>query len=44
MSAIDIDRLSTWLAENVDGFAGPLPLMKFDGGQSNPTYLLKFAN
>ena len=38
--AIDLDRLSAWLTENVAGFAGPLSLDKFDGGQSNPTFLL----
>ncbi len=37
---IDIGRLSAWLTENVAGFAGPLSLKKFEGGQSNPTFLL----
>lgn len=39
-AAIDVDRLSEWLTENVAGYAGPLALEKFDGGQSNPTFLL----
>jgi aminoglycoside phosphotransferase (APT) family kinase protein len=41
---IDIQRLSAWLTENVGGFTGPLSLTKFDGGQSNPTYLLTSAS
>lgn len=32
--------LESWLAERVPGFAGPLEISKFAGGQSNPTYLL----
>lgn len=35
---LDEARLSTWMAANVDGFAGPISLSKFKGGQSNPTY------
>ncbi len=30
-----------WLASNVAGFAGPLRIRQFRGGQSNPTYLLE---
>ena len=37
---LDVGRLSAWLHENVEGFAGPLSLKKFDGGQSNPTFLM----
>jgi aminoglycoside phosphotransferase (APT) family kinase protein len=33
-------RLEAWLADNVDGFAGPLTVAQFKGGQSNPTYQL----
>jgi aminoglycoside phosphotransferase (APT) family kinase protein len=36
----DEDRLAAWLAENVDGHAGPLKVEQFKGGQSNPTYKL----
>ncbi len=36
----DIDRLATYLEENLDGFEGPLEVRQFKGGQSNPTYLL----
>ena len=42
--AINIDSLTAWLVENVDGFAGPLSLKKFDGGQSNPTFLVTAAS
>ena len=36
--ALDLDRLTEWFAENVEGFAGPITYSKFKGGQSNPTY------
>lgn len=29
-----------WMSEHVPGFAGPLSIEKFEGGQSNPTYRL----
>jgi aminoglycoside phosphotransferase (APT) family kinase protein len=35
---IDEARLAAWMADNVDGFAGPIRVAKFKGGQSNPTY------
>jgi aminoglycoside phosphotransferase (APT) family kinase protein len=37
---VDVGALERWLGERVDGFAGPLELSKFPGGQSNPTYRL----
>jgi aminoglycoside phosphotransferase (APT) family kinase protein len=37
---IDAARLEPWLAAHVDGYAGPLDIRQFRGGQSNPTYLL----
>jgi aminoglycoside phosphotransferase (APT) family kinase protein len=37
---IDAGRLEQHLARNVPGFAGPLTIRQFKGGQSNPTYLL----
>jgi aminoglycoside phosphotransferase (APT) family kinase protein len=40
---IELDRLSAWLSENLAGYAGPLSLEKFVGGQSNPTFLLATA-
>ena len=38
--ALDLTALEGWLAERVPGFAGPLSLEQFKGGQSNPTYRL----
>ena len=35
---LDEARLTEWMTAYVDGFAGPLTLSKFKGGQSNPTY------
>ncbi len=32
--------LSRWMSEHVEGFAGPLSVEQFKGGQSNPTYKL----
>ena len=32
--------LDAWMAENVAGYAGPLTVRPFKGGQSNPTYEL----
>ena len=37
---IDAARLSAWMSEHVEGFAGPLTIEQFKGGQSNPTYKL----
>jgi aminoglycoside phosphotransferase (APT) family kinase protein len=37
----DAARLETWLAAHAAGFAGPLTVRQFKGGQSNPTYLLE---
>jgi len=38
---IDAARLEAYLAREVPGFAGPLTVKQFKGGQSNPTYLLQ---
>jgi aminoglycoside phosphotransferase (APT) family kinase protein len=38
--ALDKAALESWLAAHVSGFAGPLSIEQFKGGQSNPTYLL----
>ena len=35
---LDEGRLTAWFEANVEGFAGPLTMSKFKGGQSNPTY------
>jgi aminoglycoside phosphotransferase (APT) family kinase protein len=37
---IDEAKLAAWMAEHVAGFAGPLTVLQFKGGQSNPTYRL----
>src|SRR5437879_5415710 len=36
----DADRLAAYLVAQLPGFAGPLVVRQFKGGQSNPTYLL----
>jgi aminoglycoside phosphotransferase (APT) family kinase protein len=36
----DERRLADWMSANVEGFAGPLEVRQFKGGQSNPTYQL----
>jgi aminoglycoside phosphotransferase (APT) family kinase protein len=38
--AFDTAALTRWLAANLEGFAGPLSVEMFKGGQSNPTYKL----
>jgi aminoglycoside phosphotransferase (APT) family kinase protein len=37
---IDEIRLDGWMRENVEGYEGPLTVLQFKGGQSNPTYRL----
>jgi aminoglycoside phosphotransferase (APT) family kinase protein len=37
----DAGRLESYLREHVPGFAGPIALSQFKGGQSNPTYLVE---
>ena len=39
-SDIDATALEAYLARHLEGFAGPLSLARFKGGQSNPTYQL----
>ncbi len=41
---LDEARLTAWFEANVEGFAGPLSLSKFKGGQSNPTYKVTTPN
>jgi aminoglycoside phosphotransferase (APT) family kinase protein len=36
----DLPTLDIWLSNNLPGFAGPLSIEPFKGGQSNPTYKL----
>ncbi|MDY0067150.1 MAG: phosphotransferase family protein [Steroidobacteraceae bacterium] len=39
-SRFDAQRLDGWLRTALTGYRGPLSVRQFDGGQSNPTYLL----
>lgn len=41
---LDVQKLATYLEQQVDGFKGPLSAEKFPGGQSNPTYRIKAAS
>ncbi len=36
----DEAKLAAWMQANVEGYAGPLEVRQFKGGQSNPTYQL----
>ena len=38
--AFDAGALDRWMAAHVEGYAGPLTVNQFKGGQSNPTYEL----
>lgn len=38
--AFDVAALTVWLQSHLEGFAGPLTVEMFKGGQSNPTYKL----
>jgi aminoglycoside phosphotransferase (APT) family kinase protein len=40
-SRFDEQRLDAWLRSALPGYRGPLSVKQFDGGQSNPTYLLE---
>ena len=37
----DVASLASYLRRSIDGFAGPLQVEQFKGGQSNPTFLLR---
>ena len=39
----DIARLDSWLADRLDGFGRGLRVRQFEGGQSNPTFLVESA-
>jgi aminoglycoside phosphotransferase (APT) family kinase protein len=41
--AFDVAALERWMAGHVEGFAGPMRVEQFRGGQSNPTYKLVTA-
>ena len=38
--AFDEAALAAWLETHLEGFAGPMQVESFKGGQSNPTYKL----
>ena len=42
--AFDTARLAAWMQAHIDGFAGPIDVQQFAGGQSNPTFLVQSAN
>jgi aminoglycoside phosphotransferase (APT) family kinase protein len=37
---LDEAKLAAWMQQNVEGYIGPLTVLQFKGGQSNPTYRL----
>src|SRR3954452_21501296 len=39
--AFDAGPLADYLAAHLSGFAGPMSVRQFKGGQSNPTYLIE---
>ncbi len=39
--AIDEATLDGWMRAHVEGYAGPMRVEQFKGGQSNPTYKLR---
>lgn len=41
VAQIDTNRLQEYLRQNLPGYAGPLTVRQFQGGQSNLTYLLE---
>ena len=40
----DEARLTEWMAAHIEGYQGPLHVLQFKGGQSNPTYKLTTPN
>lgn len=43
-NTLDKVTLSQWMAANIVGFAGPIEVNKFAGGQSNPTFKISTPN
>ena len=41
--AFDTARLTDWMRSHIAGFAGPIAVSQFAGGQSNPTFLVQSA-
>ena len=44
VNELNLETLTKYLEQNVEGFKGPVTADKFSGGQSNPTFLLKAAS
>ena len=42
--AFDTARLTEWMQTHIEGFLGPVAVLQFAGGQSNPTYLVQSPN
>jgi aminoglycoside phosphotransferase (APT) family kinase protein len=42
--AFDAARLADWMQARIEGFAGPIDVQQFAGGQSNPTFLVQSAD
>ncbi|MGH1413738.1 MAG: phosphotransferase family protein [Pelagimonas sp.] len=40
MQQVDLDRVSEWMSEHIKSLQGSVQAVKFDVGQSNPTYRL----
>jgi aminoglycoside phosphotransferase (APT) family kinase protein len=38
---LDAPALTAWMQANIAGFKGPMEIVQFKGGQSNPTYQLR---
>ncbi|MFK5981094.1 MAG: phosphotransferase family protein [Rhizobiaceae bacterium] len=38
---LDLDAMTNWLSEHLDGFKGPIKVDKYPNGQSNPTFRLR---
>jgi aminoglycoside phosphotransferase (APT) family kinase protein len=42
--AFDTARLADWMQARIEGFAGPVDVRQFAGGQSNPTFMVRSAD
>ena len=40
----DTAPLVAWMSDNIDGLAGPIEMAQFQGGMSNPTFLITDAS
>jgi len=41
--AVDTARLAVWMQAHIEEFKGPIEVLQFAGGQSNPTFLVRSA-